>query len=183
MTTQASQVCPQPELEALVGQLAEGAGTDAIEKALHLYPTDPRLLFLYGSTLAGDRRYPEARIAMGQAVEAAPEFWIARFQLGFLEYTSGEPDLAGLTWAPLTGRPADDALRLFAEGLMRLPLEDTPGAISLIRRGIATNIENPALNRDMQLLIDELDRSAPPDPEPTSETDLLLRQLGQGSRR
>lgn len=181
--TQTSQACPQPELEALVGQLAKGAGPDAIETVLRLYPEDPRLLFLYGSTLAGDRRYPEAREAIGQAVEAAPEFWIARFQLGFLEFTSGEPALAGQTWGPLEARPAGDALRLFAEGMMRLPLDDIPGAISLIQRGMAANVENPALNRDMQLLIDELTRATPPeDPEPTSETDLLLRQLRQGSR-
>ncbi len=184
MTNPAFQACPQSDLEALVGQLAQGAGPEAVEALLRLHPADPRLLFLHGSTLAGERRYPEARAAIARAVEAAPEFWIARFQLGFLEFTSGEPTLAGETWGPLATRPEGDALRLFAEGLMRLPLDDTAGAIDLIRRGMAANTENPALNNDMQLLVDELTRAGGPgDPEPTSETDLLLRQLGHGARR
>ena len=180
MTSQATALYPQDDLDALVRGLANGEGVESVEAALSSCPADPRLHFLHGSVLAGDRRYPEARAAIGCAVELAPDYAIARFQLGFLEFTSGEPDLANRTWEPLATLPTDHALRRFADGLMRLPADDIEGAVALLRQGIEANDENPALNRDMQMLIDELLRTQPPSPaeEPMSETQLLLRQLG-----
>lgn len=180
MTTQALAQYPQDRLEALVQALAAGAGVEAIDVALTECAADPRLHFLRGSVLAGERRYPEARIAIGHAVSLAPDFAIARFQLGFLEFTSGEPDLARVTWAPLQDLPEGDALRLFANGLLRLTADDVDGAVADLGQGIEANVENPALNRDMQRLIDELTRPTAPttDDEPLSETQQLLRQLG-----
>jgi tetratricopeptide (TPR) repeat protein len=183
MTSEATDLYPQDALEALLQGLSGGDGVGAVDDALALHPADPRLHFLRGSVLAGERRYPEAREAIARAVELAPDYAIARFQLGFLEFTSGEPGVAAQTWAPLQALPTGHALRLFASGLMRLPEDDVDGAVDLLRRGIEANDETPPLNRDMQMLIDELARSqAPDDPEPTSETDLLLRQLGVGGR-
>lgn len=177
-------LCPQERLEALVGGLGDSDELGSLDQALEDFPSDPRLHFLQGSVLAGSKRYPEARSAMGRAVELAPDYSIARFQLGFLEFTSGEAGLADQTWAPLQGLQAEHPLRQFAEGLMRLPADDIEGAIVRLRRGMAGNTEVPALNRDMQLLIDELlkDGSSPPDDEPTSETQMLLRQLGAGTK-
>ena len=175
---------PQDKLEALVQALSAGDDVRPIDAALGDCPMDPRLHFLRGSVLAGGRRYPEAREAMARAVDLAPDYVIARFQLGFLEFTSGEAALAGATWAPLQALPVEHALRQFAEGLMRLPADDIDGAISRLQRGIEANDEVPPLNRDMQLLIDELlkSRSPSPDDEPTSETQMLLRQLGTGTQ-
>lgn len=175
---------PQANMEALILALSGGADVEPIEAALQACPSDPRLHFLLGSVLAGGRRYPEAQTAMARAVELAPDYSIARFQLGFLEFTSGDADTAARTWQPLQAQPADHELRLFAEGLMRLPANDIDGAVSALRQGIEANEKNPALNRDMQLLIDELlkSRNPSPDDEPTSETQLLLRQLGSGAR-
>lgn len=180
MTAQATAFYSQDELDALVQALSDGEGVEPIDAALEVCPADPRLHFLRGSVLAGDRRYAEAREAIGHAVELAPGYTIARFQLGFLEFTSGEADRASRTWGPLEALPDDHALRQFAEGLMRLPADDIDGAVARLRQGIEVNDENPVLNRDMQLLIDELLRARTPSPddEPTSETQLLLRQLG-----
>ena len=80
---------------------AGGRGLAATDAALADYPADPRLLFLRGSLLAGLQRYDEARAAIAGAVELAPEFAIARFQLGFLQLTSGAAREAETTWAPL----------------------------------------------------------------------------------
>lgn len=175
---------PQDQLEALVQSLADTDGVEAIDAALETSPGDPRLHFLKGSVLAGARRYPEARQAMGRAVDLAPEYAIARFQLGFLEFTSGEAEPAARTWAPLEALPEGHALRQFAGGLMRLLADDIDGAVERLRAGIAANDEILALNRDMQLLIDELLRAGAPsqDDEPTSETQMLLRQLGAGTK-
>lgn len=183
MTDRLPSACPDDELQLLVQSLESGEGSAAVETLVKTYPTDPRLLFLYGSVLAGERRYGDARQVIAQAVAIAPDYDIARFQLGFLEFTSGEVDLADLTWAPLKDRPEDDPLKAFAAGLMRLPLDDVTGAVEQLRSGMASNTEHPALNRDMQMLIDELQPSPATDAaQPTSETDLLLRQLGQTTR-
>lgn len=183
MTDQFPRACPDDALQALVQTLENGAGSEAVEALARTYPTDPRLLFLYGSVLAGERRYADARQVIAQAVHIAPGYDIARFQLGFLEFTSGEVDLADRTWAPLKDRPDADPLKAFAAGLMRLPVDDVSGAVERLRTGIASNTDHPALNRDMQMLIDELSPRPTPDAAPpTSETDLLLRQLGRTTR-
>lgn len=182
MTDQTLDLCPPDELESLTRALAAG-GVSEVDAVLARYPGDPRLHFLRGSVLAGERRYGEGRAAMRLAIELAPGFAIARFQLGFLEFTSGETELAGQTWAPLAELPEGDALRLFSEGLMRLPADDAEGAIIRLREGMAANTQNPPLNRDMQMLIDELNRPRldPTDGEPVSETQMLLRQFGSGT--
>jgi hypothetical protein len=180
MTDQAETLCPQDELLGLTQALSTGGGVAEIDAVVARYPGDPRLHFLRGSVLAGERRYGEGRAAIRHAVELAPGFTIARFQLGFLEFTSGEAELAAQTWAPLAELPAGDALRLFSEGLMRLPADDVEGAVARLREGMQVNTDNPPLNRDMQMLIDELTRppADPAEAEPVSETQMLLRQFG-----
>jgi tetratricopeptide (TPR) repeat protein len=181
MTT-TPDLCPQDALESVLRTLTDSDDVSAIDLLLTSYPSDPRLHFLKGSVLAGARSYEEARRAIGRAVDLAPDYDIARFQLGFLEFTSGEPTAAGGAWEPLLARPADYALRLFAEGLMRLPVDDVAGCVETLRLGIASNSEHPPLNRDMQLLIDELIRQEPVPEEPSSATDQLLRQFDAGPR-
>jgi len=181
MTT-TPDLCPQDALETALRTLSDSDDVSAIDVLLASYPSDPRLHFLKGSVLAGTRHYDEARQAIGRAVELAPEYDIARFQLGFLAFTSGEPLVATGVWEPLLERPAEYALRLFAEGLMRLTSDDVAGCVETLRLGMASNTEYPPLNRDMQLLIDELVRQQPAPDEPSSATDQLLRQFNTGPR-
>lgn len=176
-----SAMIPQAELDALVQALQTTEGAGPVETALAAWPEDPRLHFLHGSVLAGDRAYPAARQAMARALDLAPDFAIARFQLGFLEFTSGEPERARDTWRPLDALPPGHALRLFVDGLLMLVRDDAVGAIATLKAGIQANADNPALNGDMQLLIDTLSRDAGTE-APTSETDLLLRQFGASTR-
>jgi len=178
--TATQDLCPDEDMNALLA--AASAGDADLVGALERYPGDPRLHFLHGSVLAGNRDYPASRQAMARALEHAPAFEIARFQLGFLEFTSGEPEAASATWGPLRELAADHPLRLFSEGLLRLTVDDVAGAISLLRRGMELNDANPPLNRDMQLLVSTLSEGGEPEPEPTSETDLLMRQFGRSGR-
>ncbi|GLK50149.1 hypothetical protein GCM10017620_31230 [Brevundimonas intermedia] len=169
--------CPDARLDALVAAVAAGADVAEVDALLAAYPGDARLHFLRGSLLAGGRRYPEARAAVSRAVALAPGFDIARFQLGFLEFTSGEPELARRTWRPLQDLEEAHPLSLFARGLLRLVDEDVTGAIALLRRGMAANTVNPPLNQDMATLLAGLEPAAAA-AEPVSETELLLRQFG-----
>lgn len=160
----------------------------------------PRLHFLKGSVLAGLQRYDEGRAAMARAIEIAPDFALARFQLGFLDLTSGRAIDAMGVWQKLGDLAEDAPLRVLAEGLANLAADNFAEAARLIKMGMALNVENSLINADMQLILDEIgsrekqqvaagsqsvsDRAAPPEAQqassqteaPPSAVDLLLRQ-------
>lgn len=191
------QECPQDLLvETLeVASRDDDLGLERIDALLRDYDGDGRLHFLKGSLLAGLKRYDEAMTAMTRAVEVAPGYAVARFQLGFLKLTSGDAMGAAQTWLPLeTDLPPEEPLRLFATGLTLLAQDQFETAIEVLRAGIARNTVNPAMNGDMQLIIDEAlvkiaERDAAKaveaaagsadEEEPTSAVDMLLRQYGE----
>ncbi|WP_291198116.1 hypothetical protein [Hyphomonas sp.] len=194
-------LCSDDDLKSLLGTLQSDEAS-ALARASALiegHPDDPRLHFLRGSMLIGAGRHIEAHGALSRAVQLAPDFAIARFQLGFFELTSGEPGRALQTWAPLEALPDTNYLKLFVTGLGFLIRDEFEPAISNLQEGMRANDENPALNRDMQLLIDRcaplMTQGAPaPEPElvqatvPATEekadsaTSFILRQF-MGKRR
>lgn len=173
--------CPANRLDPLLATLRadEQRAFGELESMLAEFPDDPRLHFLRGSLLAGRQDYAAARAEMRRAVDLAPGFAVARFQLGLLLLTSGEPHAASETWGPLQSLPADHFLRLFVAGLSHLIQDDFGEAIRLIREGIANNRENAAMNRDMQMIVDEMERKQRGGGEGeriVSSVDLLLQQ-------
>ncbi len=155
-----SQLCPDEQLAQCVAVIQGDAkdGMIGLERLLLKYEGDPRLHFLTGSLLAGAKDYAAARIAMRRAVDLAPDFTIARFQLGFLLLTSGEPHAAQEAWGPLHGLSRDHYLHRFVLGLCHLIRDEFSAAIVQLQDGIERNAENPPLNNDMQLIIDEIQR-------------------------
>src|SRR3954470_21434795 len=105
-------LCPGDVLDALVAQLSQDddGGLATLAEMLVSWPLDPRLHFLQGSVLAGLQRYEEGRRAMARAVEIAPDYALARFQLGFLDLTSGRALDAVAVWTPLANLPEDEPL-------------------------------------------------------------------------
>jgi Flp pilus assembly protein TadD len=172
--------CPPNLLSELVeaAKADDARGLARVDALLGDYPQDPRLHFMRGSLLAGQGRYDEARDAMVRAVDISPGYAVARFQLGFLELTCGRGVAADATWRPLESLPANDPLRVLARGLSHLIRDEFGEAIALLHQGMALNTSNPALNADMQLIIDKInaDGLAPPTNAPISEAHLLLQQ-------
>jgi len=182
--------CPQEELMAALSaleRLGPGAGVDALAPLRMRYPDDARLIFLEGSLHAAAGDFERARATIARAVELQPDYRIARFQLGFLAFTSGDAGAAVEVWRPLLDADEDDALRLFAEGLDHFARDDFAAALPLLRRGIAANRDNPPLSADMQRLIDAVEAGAPPpaaeEEEPASLAQLALRQSAARSTR
>jgi tetratricopeptide (TPR) repeat protein len=183
-----SQLCPQDKLSSFMSMMGadETRAMRELDALIRAYPRDARLHFLKGSLLAGRQDYGQARAAMRQAVDLAPDYPVARFQLGFLLLTSGEPYPAQEAWGPLHALPSDHYLRLFVEGLTRLIHDDFAETIRLLQEGIKRNRENLPMNRDMQLIIDEVKgkMSAKAKGEaPVSSVDLLLQQAALRSTR
>ena len=153
-------LCPEPELTTLLEQMTsdEANAMRCLAVLLAEYEDDPRLHFLEGSLFAEQRDYSAARDAMRRAVDLAPDFAIARFQLGFLLLTCGEPHAAQEAWGPLHGLPQDNYLRIFVTGLCHLIRDEFDDAVARLGEGISRNDENPALNNDMQMIVDEIHR-------------------------
>jgi len=169
-------------VESLKG--ADAQGIPRIEQLVEEFPDDPRLHFLLGSVLAGQRRYEEAHNAMRMAIDVAPDYALARFQLGFLELTSGDPTSAEATWGPLDQLVPGHPLRLFANGLRHLARDEFGPAVDLLRQGIAANTELPEVNADMQLIINKVTESGDqPAGEATSSTHMLLQQYAARTTR
>ena len=112
---------------------------------------------------------------------------IARFQLGFFLLTSGDPGEALSVWGPLALLPDGNYLRLFVGGLTHLIKDEFADAVQLLREGIAANDENPALNGDMALIVDQvgkLGKGAPGDgDDEVSATSILLGQFAPSGTR
>jgi tetratricopeptide (TPR) repeat protein len=154
------KLCDDQTLQDLVSAIESGA-MDEIEKADQLlseYPEDGRLHFLRGSLLAGIGRSIEALSSLRKAVELAPDMAIARFQLGFFLLTSGDPADALSVWGPLALLPEGHYLRFFVGGLTHLIRDEFGDAVRVLEEGIAVNEENPALNSDMRLIVDQVFR-------------------------
>lgn len=177
------------EIEELVKAIEtrDSGDDDRVQDLVRRYPEDPRLHFMLGSILAGKGRPIEAHKAMTRAVEIAPGFALARYQLGFFELTSGEAERALSTWGPLLAAPADNYLRIFVEGMTHLIRDEFVEAIEHFESGIMLNRDNEPMNNDIRLLIAEcralLQRSAAEqhaghDDEELSATSLLLGRFG-----
>jgi hypothetical protein len=178
MATRNNQaLCPDERMRSLLAAMKTRGDTD-LEDALSAYPDDPRLHFLKGSGLAGRQDYVGARAEMRRALDLSPGYAVARFQLGLLLLTSGEAVAAQEAWGPLQSLPPDNFLRIFASGLCSLIRDDFTDAVEMLRQGMARNQEIPAMNRDMQMIIDELRGKLDEGigGKPASSVDLLLQQ-------
>lgn len=180
----APKLCDDTTLNELIAALQAGA-TDDLQQADRLlseYPDDARLHFLRGSVLIGIGRPIEALPALRKAVDLAPDMVIARFQLGFFLLTSGEAAEALSVWGPLALLPDDHYLRLFVGGLTHLIRDEFDEAAKALADGVAANQENLPLNRDMNLLVDQIrklgdDAGTVSGSDEVSATSLLLGQI------
>ena len=180
-----AQLCSDATVEMIVRDMQSGDADPSarIEALLAEYPEDARLHFLYGSLLVQAGRLIEGHNALKRTVELAPDFAIARFQLGLFQLTSGETANALDTFGRLDGLPDGHYLRKFVDGLRCLIRDDFQGVIANLREGIALNAENLPLNKDMGLIIEQCEPLASGTPREDdaamSETSLVLRQFSK----
>lgn len=184
-----SNLCSDAEMNDLIRDIqADDQGDlQRIDTLLMRYADDPRLHFMRGSVLAGKQRLIEAHASLSKAIELAPDFALARYQLGFFELTSGEADRALSTWGPLLKLPADSYLRNFVEGLTHLIRDEFDDAIAKMRIGIGLNQENAPMNHDIELLIAECEKLRTQNglsgDEAQSATSFILGQLSPDSTK
>lgn len=179
-----NELCDEKTMQALVESMqSSGGGVSGIDALLSDYPEDARLHFLKGSILVGEGNLIEGHTALTRAVEIAPDFAIARFQLGFFQLTSGESNNALKTWARLDQLPEGHYLKTFVVGLRHLIRDEIAECIAVLQEGIAKNDENLPLNNDMNLIIAEVtpllevEKTEQNDEEVMSSTSFILNQF------
>lgn len=137
-----------------MGDEREAEAISLLKRGIALAPDDGRLHYLLGAMHAQVGLYDRAIEEMQHAVALAPHIDMAHFQLGLLLITSGQVEAARQAWVVLDRLDAGHALNLFRHGMLALVADDFDGCIDRLRRGIALNTEQAALNRDMQRVIE-----------------------------
>lgn len=174
-------MAPADLLQPVLAQIQEDGvqALASLDDLILSFADDPRLHFLRGSVLAGLEQYGPARTAMRRAIDIAPDYALARFQLGLLELTSGEPYAAQSTWHPLLSLPGDNPLNIFVRGLEKLIADEYRASIALLEEGMARNTELPPMNRDMMLLVQQMQdklNESPVADDVESGANFLLKQ-------
>jgi tetratricopeptide (TPR) repeat protein len=145
------------------GLAASGAGRS--EEALGLFeqareadPASGIPHFLIGSEYASLGDFAAAEGAFANAVLLSPDFPLARYQLGLLQFSSQRPGVAMLTWQPLLDLPEEDALLHFVRGLSALARNAFEDALRHFHTGLACEPANPALCGDIRQLVEAVQK-------------------------
>lgn len=135
-----------------------GASIAYLKEAVSRADATGNAHFLLGAEYAQIKLYDRAVSEMEAALALDPGLSIARFQLGLLWLTGGEPERALQVFAPLAELAESDPLHLFGQGLCALIRNEFDETVRLLESGIALNQTNDALNGDMRTMLAELAR-------------------------
>ena len=157
------------EFERLVAEGLAASHADQREVALGLFaraseaePTSGVPHFLIGSEHASAGNFEAAELAFACALLLAPDFTLARYQLGLLQFSTRRAPLALLTWQPLLSLPEDDALPHFVRGFGALAEDAFDDSLAHFRRGLACEPANPALCSDVLQLVEAVEKLGGP---------------------
>jgi Flp pilus assembly protein TadD len=177
-----------PSFDLLVAEGLAASGAGRSDQALALFeqarqadPTSGTPHFLLGSEYASRGDFAAAEAAFACAVLLAPSFPLARYQLGLLQFSSRRPAMAMLTWQPLLELPASDALLHFVRGFAALARDSFDEALAHFRSGLSCEPANPALDADIQQLVEAVEglQRAEPAPDEALHEHVLLSAYGQ----
>ena len=139
-------------------------GAQAIEwfqKASAAEPAAGLPQFLLGAEFAALGQMAQAEAAFANATRLAPDFPMARYQLGLLQFSSGRAAIALLTWQPLLALPSTVPLPHFVSGFAALAHDGFEDALRHFERGLALNTTNRALSEDIEKVIGGIKALAP----------------------
>ncbi|MFZ6873071.1 hypothetical protein ACO0LF_13530 [Undibacterium sp. Di27W] len=144
--------------EALrISQANDGpAAIMLFQQALAMNPQSATTYCLLAAEYITLGQVAESETAYANALMLAPDFHLARFQMGLLQFTSARVAVALLTWQPLLALPDNNALKLFAMGFAHMAQDDFNAALGYFERCIICNLDIPPLNTDIERVIAEI---------------------------
>lgn len=166
---------------------ANGDGRDAegvamLKTLLEREPGQVHARYLLAAQHAQMGLYDRAEVGFRAVVVDAPEFPVARFQLGQLLILKGAADEARQVLEPVARQ--SDSLGTYARAMIAAAGEDAATAIGHLEAGLALPQEIPALAVDMQRLLEQLRQGAQPGPvEPpavSAAAPMFLSGYGRG---
>lgn len=159
------------------------AALDLFTRASELCPSSGIPHFLIGSEHAAAGDMAAAEEAFANAVLLAPEFVLARYQLGLLQFSGGRVAMALVTWEPLHALPDDQSLGQFVRGFAALAQGQRQEALERFQAGQACPDANIAVAADIVLVMNALQRLGNPQEPPVPDTDsghVLLASYARG---
>lgn len=124
-----------------------------LEQAVGADPHNAELRHLLAAEYTDAGRYDSAKAEFLHAIALNPGAHIARFQLGLLLLTLGDPAGASRIWQPLEALGEETPLWHFKHGLEALIRRDLTTCRRDLGEGIARNAANSPLNSDMRLIL------------------------------
>jgi tetratricopeptide (TPR) repeat protein len=134
------------------------AARDLFAQASALVPTSGIPHFLIGSEHAAAGDMAAAEAAMANAVLLSPEFLLARYQLGLLQFSSERAAVALVTWQPLFRLSDQESLGHFVRGFAALAQDQFEEALRHYRGGLACADANPAVAADIAQVVTAVER-------------------------
>jgi tetratricopeptide (TPR) repeat protein len=114
--------------------------------------------YLLGAEYAQIQLYGRAIDAMEAAIALDPALHMARLQLGMLYLGRSDSARAVDVLEVLAQLGEVDPLHHFASGLLHLVRDERQAARDALEKGIGLNLASPALNGDMQRIVQDLGR-------------------------
>ncbi|MEJ8838611.1 hypothetical protein [Ramlibacter sp. AN1133] len=114
--------------------------------------------FLLASEQASAGEFAEAELSFANALLLAPDFALARYQLGLLQFSSSRAPVALLTWQPLFELPEGEALLHFVRGFAALAQNAFEESLAHFRTGLQCTPANPALCSDILQVVEAVER-------------------------
>ena len=124
-------------------------------RSLEDFPESAHLHFMNGALHAQIEDYQTALINYQTALNLAPDYHIARFQLGLLLATLEQKTECMAIMRPLS-QLNDHYLGQFAVAIMALLENALPQAIAALNEGLRINHEIPSLSNDMRALLQRI---------------------------
>jgi len=125
--------------------------------------------FLLASEQASAGDFARAELSFASALLLAPDFALARYQLGLLQFSSSRAAVALLTWQPLFALPAEDALLHFVRGFAALAQNAFAESLGHFQRGLGCASANPALCADIVQVVEAVERLEEGRPAPEED--------------
>jgi tetratricopeptide (TPR) repeat protein len=178
------------ELDALIERAAtasqDGDSNTALsllEQAMALEKASAAACFLFASEHASLGNFEKAEESFANTVLLAPQWHIARYQLGLLQFSSGRAAAALVTWAPLFDLDASNCFVHFVRGFGSLAQDQFAQATAHFRAGLALPVENAALAGDIEKVLARIEHlttgPVAQTAEPSAAAHILVANYGR----
>ena len=151
----------QERFEGLIRDGLAASRDNRAQAALDLYAQASTVLpasgiphFLIGSEHASAGDMAAAEAAFANAVLLSPDFPLARYQLGLLQFSSQRAALALVTWSPLLSLGPGESLTHFVRGFAALAEDRFAECARHFSSGLACEGVNPAIAGDIRQVLE-----------------------------